>query len=87
MDSETVDSWNTWTLTGRGLYFLNVGARPSALLSFYEFSTRRIRSLAPVSSEPEFEPGQGLSVAPDERWLVYCGAFGGFEILTIADFQ
>ena len=87
MESEAVDSWNSWTMTGRGLYFLNTDTKPSAFVDFYEFSTRKIRSFAPVSSEPDFELIQGLSIAPDERWLVFCGTFGGFEILTIDGFR
>ncbi len=87
LESKAVDSWNSWALTGRGLYFLSKAAEPSPLISFYEFSTREVQSLARVGAGQEFDPNPGVNVSPDERWLVYCGAFSGYEIFTVDNFR
>jgi len=53
-----------WDLTDRGIYTIDPNAKPVATICFYDFATRRVRSLAPVHRDPGFELSEGLSVSP-----------------------
>ena len=54
-----------WTVTPKGIYF--VATTAPRTLSYFDFATRRTRELFKV--EKEF--GNGLSVSPDGRYLLY----------------
>ena len=85
LDRETGQS--DWDVTDRGIYFPDWNAKPVAIMCFYDFATRRVRSLAPVHSGPAFQPEKGLSVSPDGKWLVYSGGFGTQDVWMIDNFQ
>ena len=55
----------TWTLTGRGIYFVPFEAPTS--VRYLEFASKRIRTII-VGDDP-FK--SGLSVSPDGGWLLY----------------
>ena len=76
-----------WDLTDRGIYFIDNNAKPMATICFYDFATRRIRSLAPVHSDPGFRTNEGLSVSPDEKWLLYTGGIPTSDIMMIENFR
>jgi Tol biopolymer transport system component len=71
-----------WDLTDRGIYFIEGNT-----ISLYDFATRRARSLAPVHSDPRFEPDGFLSVSPDDKWLLYTGGIRTSDIMMIDNFH
>jgi Tol biopolymer transport system component len=54
-----------WTLTRSGIYFVPAEAPRS--LRYFDFATRQIRLIFEV--DKDF--GNGLSVSPDGRWILY----------------
>jgi Tol biopolymer transport system component len=85
LDMDT--SPHNWDLTVRGVYFIDQNAKPVATVSFYDFKTRAVRSLAPVSNDPAFTSISGLSVSPDGKWLLYCGGVFTPDIMLIDNFR
>jgi len=75
-----------WDLTDRGIYFIDGNAKPKTIC-FYDFATRRVKSLAPVHSDQAFATGGGFSVSPDGRWLVYSGGIRATDIRMIDNFR
>ena len=71
-----------WDLTDRGIYFIEGNT-----ISLYDSATRRARSLAPVHSDPRFEPDGFLSVSPDDKWLLYTGGIRTSDIMMIDNFR
>jgi len=78
---------HNWDLTNRGIYFIDGTTKPVATICFYEFATRRVRSLAPVHSDPGFGTNEGLSVSPDGKWLLYSGGIRTSDIMMIDNFR
>ncbi len=76
-----------WDVTDRGIYGVDYYAKPLATICFHDFSSRRIKSLAPVHSDPSFEVREGMSVSPDGKWLVYDGGIFTSDIILIDDFR
>jgi streptogramin lyase len=76
--------------TGRGIYFMDRSTRPQATVCFLDFATRKVRSLAPVSSNPKFLSAGGMltpSVSPDGKWLLYSGGIFTSDIMMIDNFR
>jgi len=76
-----------WDVTDRGIYFIDGGASPVATVCFFDFAAKRVKNLAPVSSDPEFGLDEGLSVSPDGKWLIYCGGITASDIMLIDNFR
>jgi Tol biopolymer transport system component/DNA-binding winged helix-turn-helix (wHTH) protein len=63
-----------WTLTGRGIYFLQESGQ-DALLNFYDLKNDRVRKMLDLPrGEKTLDMMGGLSVSPDERFAVYSRA-------------
>jgi Tol biopolymer transport system component len=77
----------TWDLTDRGIYFIDFTSKLVRMVCFYDFGTREVKNLAPVSNDPRYEVGAGLSVSPDRRWLVYRGGIDTSDIMMIDNFR
>jgi Tol biopolymer transport system component/predicted Ser/Thr protein kinase len=64
----------SWAVAPRGIYFfsyLTPSSRSPYALNFFDFATRKIRRIANLDGHrPDFQVG-GLSVSPDERWVIY----------------
>ncbi len=78
---------HNWDLTSRGIYFIDDSAKPVATVSFYDFATRRVGSLAPTHRDPGFRADEGLSVSPDCKWLLYSGKIAASHIMLIDNFR
>jgi hypothetical protein len=75
-------------LTDRGIYVIAENAQPAAAICFYDFTTKRVRSLASVHGVPGFGlDGEGLRVSPDGKWLVYSGGILTSDIMMIDNFR
>jgi len=64
----TLDAGESWTATQHGIYYTLSNSKP-ATVNFYDFATRTVRRVANLPQRPT--PGEGLSVSPDGRWLLY----------------
>jgi Tol biopolymer transport system component len=76
-----------WDLTEEGIYFIDENAKPVPTICFYDFATRRIKSLAPVPGDPAFVMLGNLSVSPDSKWLLYTGGISSSDIMMIDNFR
>jgi hypothetical protein len=56
---------NLWTLSAGGIYFVSADAPRS--VRYFDFASKQIRSVFEV--DRDF--GDGLSVSPDGRWIIY----------------
>ena len=74
-------------LTDRGIYFIDLDAKPTANICFYEFATKRITILAPVHKDPQFGVGDGVTVSPDGKCLAYDGGIVTSDIMMIDNFR
>jgi hypothetical protein len=57
-----------WTLSPGGIYFVPADAPRS--LRYFDFASRQIRPIFEVDNDF----GNGLSVSPDGRWILYSQA-------------
>jgi len=76
-----------WDLTDRGIYFIDGSASPVATISLRDFAVQRVKTLAPVHSDPRFGLVEGLSVSPDIKWLLYAGGVITSDIMMIDNFR
>jgi Tol biopolymer transport system component/DNA-binding winged helix-turn-helix (wHTH) protein len=58
----------SWAATRRGIYYTDSTSGPPSI-GFYDFSTQRAKRLFRLPQRPT--SGDGLSVSPDGRWLLY----------------
>ncbi|MBV9181954.1 MAG: PD40 domain-containing protein [Acidobacteria bacterium] len=63
-----LDASESWMPTSRGIYYTQWGGNPPSL-NFYEFASATNTRLLTLSRNRM--AGVGLSVSPDERWLIY----------------
>ena len=66
---------NNWAVVRRGIYFINwqpkrVNPAPFAL-GFFDFSTRQTTQITTITGPRGPSQILGLTVSPDERWLLY----------------
>ena len=61
---------DSWTATPRGVYYTNSGTRAPEV-SFYDFMTHGTHVVRTLDGAPADLGGLGMSVSPDERWLLY----------------
>ena len=71
-----------WDLTDRGFYWVFDNT-----ISFLDFTTGRVRSLARLSNEAGFGLGLGLGVSPDGKWLLYSAGLYNDDIMMIDNFR
>jgi len=78
---------SNWDLTDQGIYFIDNSAEPVATICFFDFATRRVRSLVPVHGDRGFVVEEVLSVSPDGKWLLYTGGIRTSDIMMIDNFR
>jgi Tol biopolymer transport system component len=69
LDFKENDSWGDWALARDGIYFLDRSDLPRAGVRFFDFATRAVRRVVALERDPGPDPG--LSLTPDDRWLVF----------------
>jgi Tol biopolymer transport system component/DNA-binding winged helix-turn-helix (wHTH) protein len=79
------DTW-FWRVTTQGIYFVDNSARPNALLKFFSFSTRTVRTVRQLDKQAW--GGPGLAVSPDGR-TVLIGQIDdwGSDIMLVENFH
>jgi hypothetical protein len=79
------DTW-FWRVTTRGIYFVDNSAKPNALLKFFSFAPRTVRTVRQL--EKQAWGGPGLAVSPDER-TVLIGQIDdwGSDIMLVENFH
>jgi Tol biopolymer transport system component len=63
----------SFSVVERGIYYISGSENPS--VQRFNFATRKVETVAKV----EGRVGQGFSVSPDSRWLLYTALEGGSE--------
>lgn len=76
-----------WAVVGRGIYFLNTKRGSPYTLEFFDFETRRASPLATIVPAGRFQM-IGLTVAPDERSILYsqCDKFD-LDLMLVENFR
>jgi len=64
-----VGYWGYWTVSEKGIYFVDSDARPFAL-QLFEFATHRVVHVASLANPP-IALDSGLALSPDERVILY----------------
>jgi Tol biopolymer transport system component/predicted Ser/Thr protein kinase len=59
-----------WTLTARGLCFIDLDSSPRPTIEMLDIATGRVTSIAKLEKEPDVSV-PGLAVSPDEQWILY----------------
>ena len=59
-----------WTASTTGIYFTDSASKPVNVY-FYDLASRSIRKLMTLNQTPIPGNGPGISISPDERWLLY----------------
>ncbi|MBV8475159.1 MAG: PD40 domain-containing protein [Acidobacteria bacterium] len=63
-----LDAADSWTAAVNGIYYISSSSTATAV-NFYDFAAHSSKRLFILSERPT--PGGGISVSPDERWLLY----------------
>jgi Tol biopolymer transport system component/DNA-binding winged helix-turn-helix (wHTH) protein len=76
-------AWFNWALTPGGIYFLNEADAQKPAIEFFDFASRKSTPIQVVD-----KPGFGLTLAPDEKSLLY-GQPGSddYEIMLVKNFR
>ena len=79
-----------WTVTSKGIYYLDFAVEPDApkLVKFFSFKTGRANQVGTV--EPTVSPADytGISVSPDGSWLLYSYvAHIGSDLMMVDHFR
>jgi Tol biopolymer transport system component len=61
---------DSWTASSTGIYFTDSTSKP-VNVNFYDLASRSIRKLMTLKQTPIPGGGLGISISPDERWLLY----------------
>lgn len=79
--------WGYWSLTNRGIFFLDPVPPDRAALKFYDFVKQRVRVTGPVIKEPPFADS-GLSFSPDRSSMLYTQVdHSGSDIMLVENFR
>ena len=82
LDQPPGDAWYNWALARTGICFLNLNAKPSARIDFFDFSTRKTRPVLVL--EKPFPGVGGMSVSLDTRSVLYVqNNFGDSSIMLV----
>jgi Tol biopolymer transport system component len=61
---------DSWTASTTGIYFSDSASKP-VNVNFYDLASHGIRKLMTLKQSPVPGGGLGISISPDERWLLY----------------
>jgi hypothetical protein len=70
-----------YTVVPGGIYFVPTSAPKS--IQYFDFASRQIRKV----SELDKETGNGLSVSPDGRWILYTQGEATANIMLVDHFR
>jgi Tol biopolymer transport system component/DNA-binding winged helix-turn-helix (wHTH) protein len=85
LDQPHMDYWGYWSLAKNGIYYLNQSTSPMTIEFASLTGTHRIKVHAMEHTPPPFA---GLTVAPDERSLLYSDQIDvGSHITLVANFK
>jgi len=77
------ESWATWALARRGIYFLDRTNNGTARIEFFDFTTHKRTLIGDVD-----KPTLGLALSPDGRSLLYTrNEFEDYEIMLVRNFH
>ena len=83
MESRLLSSpW--WTLTDKGIYFVNREAEPGPTIELFDFASEEVSHVAVLEDPPA---SWGLSVSPDEQWILYVREESESDIMLVENFR
>ena len=91
LDLPQLLSIGSWTLTERGVYFIDLskeqlasGSPPS--IRFFDFAIGKTSQVAALAKDPVTDPG--LSISPDGKWLIYSSSdTSSSDIMLVENFR
>jgi Tol biopolymer transport system component len=73
-----------FSLVSGGIYFIPAsGADGKSSLQFLSFATGKVKTIAPISGSP----GEGLSVSPDGRFILYTQVDEASDLMLVENFR
>jgi Tol biopolymer transport system component len=82
-----VAPWN-WAMVARGIYFLTPQARTGYALEFFDFATGQTTQVATVERPNVMSFISGLTVSPDEHWVLYAQRDKvDFDLMLVENFR
>ncbi len=64
--------WGYWALAPEGIYFVDLDLPRNHTIDFFDFSTRKTRTIASLTEQFNTEAADStLAVSPDGRWILY----------------
>jgi len=78
--------WFNWGLVRTGIYFLNLSAKPSGRIEFFDFATRKTTAIFSLEKPPPSIGG--LAVSPDGKSLLFGQSeFDDSNIMLVKNFR
>ncbi len=59
-----------WEITEKGIYLLNMEARPAPVIEFFRFAAESVETVAELAEDTDSR-GLQFTVSPDGRWVLY----------------
>ena len=64
--------WGYWAVAPKGIYFVNLDSPRNHTIDFFDFSTKKIKTIASLTEQFNTEAADSaLAVSPDGRWILY----------------
>jgi Tol biopolymer transport system component/DNA-binding winged helix-turn-helix (wHTH) protein len=70
LDFPKVTFWGYWSLTDKGIYYVNTDSTPKPSVEFFDFAARHTKRVMDVEKLPR-ELAPGFSVAPSGSYFLY----------------
>jgi hypothetical protein len=87
LDHHRAGYWRAWDVVAEGIYFATAEVPSRPVIEFFSFATGRVTQIAQLE-KPIFTTDQGLTVSPDQRWLVYVQIDqSGTDIMLVENFR
>ena len=86
LDQPLGQYWFNWGLIRKGIYFLNLSAKPNGRIEFFDFATRKTTSIFSLEKLPPSIAG--LAVSPDGKSLLFGQSeFDDSNIMLVKNFR
>jgi Tol biopolymer transport system component len=87
LDHHRAGYWRAWDVVADGIYFATAEVPSRPVIEFFSFATGQVTQIAQLE-KPIFTTDQGLTVSPDQRWLVYVQIDqSGRDIMLVENFR
>jgi Tol biopolymer transport system component len=87
LDHHRAGYWRAWDVVADGIYFATAEVPSRPVIEFFSFATGQVTQIAQLE-KPIFTTDQGLTVSPDQRWLVYVQIDqSGTDIMLVENFR